>query len=103
MSTADAGLSFGVIFLSGLFGLKEASIPFILALAVIGSHFTPQPLLRTFLYSDSIFDITRIDLPKVDFEVVCSKGTYIRALARDFGKALDSGAYLAKLRRTARR
>jgi hypothetical protein len=44
-----------------LFGLKEASIPFILGLAVIGSHFTNSPLLRVFLYSDSIFDIRRIE------------------------------------------
>ncbi len=44
-----------------LFGFKEASIPFILALAVIGSHWTPTPLLRVFLYSDSIFDVRRID------------------------------------------
>ncbi|MBS1646372.1 MAG: tRNA pseudouridine(55) synthase TruB [Bacteroidetes bacterium] len=46
------------------------------------------------------FEITRIALPEVDFKVVCSKGTYIRALARDFGAALGSGAYLAALRRT---
>ena len=46
------------------------------------------------------FEITRIDLPEVDFRVVCSKGTYIRSLAHDFGKALDSGAYLSALRRT---
>jgi hypothetical protein len=44
-----------------LFGLKEASIPFILGLAVIGSHWTKGPLLRVFLYSDSIFDIRRIE------------------------------------------
>lgn len=44
-----------------LFGLKEASIPLILGVAVIGSHFTRSPLLRVFLYSDSIFDITRIE------------------------------------------
>lgn len=44
-----------------LFGLKEASIPFILGIAVIGSHFTPSPLLRVFLYSDSIFDIPKIE------------------------------------------
>lgn len=48
----------------------------------------------------SEFEITRIELPEVDFRVVCSKGTYIRSLAHDFGKALDSGAYLSKLRRT---
>ena len=46
------------------------------------------------------FEITRIQLPEVDFRVVCSKGTYIRSLAYDFGKALDSGAYLSALRRT---
>ena len=44
-----------------LFGLKEASIPFILGLAVIGSHYTPSPLLRTFLYNDNLFDIPKIE------------------------------------------
>ncbi len=47
----------------------------------------------------SVFEITRFELPEVDFRVVCSKGTYIRALARDFGEALGSGAYLKNLRR----
>jgi len=46
------------------------------------------------------FDITRIALPEIDFRVVCSKGTYIRSLAFDFGKALGSGAHLTALRRT---
>jgi len=46
------------------------------------------------------FEITRISLPEVDFRVKCSKGTYIRSLAFDFGKALNSGAYLSALRRT---
>ncbi len=46
------------------------------------------------------FEITRIELPEVDFRVVCSKGTYIRSLANDFGLALNNGAYLSKLRRT---
>lgn len=46
------------------------------------------------------FKITKIDLPFVDFEVNCSKGTYIRSLAFDFGKALNSGGYLTALRRT---
>lgn len=46
------------------------------------------------------FKITKIDLPFVDFEVKCSKGTYIRSLAFDFGKALNSGGYLTALRRT---
>ncbi len=48
----------------------------------------------------SEFEITNISLPKVEFRVVCSKGTYIRSLAYDFGKALDSGAHLSALRRT---
>jgi tRNA pseudouridine55 synthase len=47
-----------------------------------------------------IFEITRIALPEVDFRVVCSKGTYIRSLARDFGLALNSGAHLIALCRT---
>ena len=46
------------------------------------------------------FEITKIEMPKIDFRVVCSKGTYIRSLAHDFGKALDSGAHLSCLRRT---
>jgi tRNA pseudouridine55 synthase len=46
------------------------------------------------------FEITRIALPEVDFRVVCSKGTYIRSLVNDFGKALGNGAYLSKLTRT---
>ena len=46
------------------------------------------------------FEITRIVLPEVDFKVKCSKGTYIRSLAFDFGKALQSGGYLSALRRT---
>ena len=46
------------------------------------------------------FEITRIALPEIDFRVVCSKGTYIRSLAFDFGKALNSGGYLSALRRT---
>ena len=46
------------------------------------------------------FEITRIEPPEVDFRVVCSKGTYIRSLVNDFGKALNNGAYLSKLTRT---
>lgn len=48
----------------------------------------------------SEFEITQIELLKVHFRVVCSKGTYIRSLAHDFGKQLKSGAYLSSLRRT---
>lgn len=46
------------------------------------------------------FEITRIALPEIDFRVKCSKGTYIRSLAFDFGTALQSGAHLTALRRT---
>ena len=46
------------------------------------------------------FEITKFDMPKIEFRVVCSKGTYIRSLAFDFGKALNSGAHLSVLRRT---
>jgi tRNA pseudouridine55 synthase len=46
------------------------------------------------------FEITAINLPEVEFRVVCSKGTYIRSLVYDFGRALNNGAYLSKLRRT---
>ena len=48
----------------------------------------------------SEFVITEVKLPKLLFRVVCSKGTYIRSLAHDFGIALNSGAYLSNLRRT---
>lgn len=46
------------------------------------------------------FEITKVDLPNIEFRVVCSKGTYIRSLAYDFGNALNSGAHLSALRRT---
>ncbi|MBQ0769318.1 MAG: tRNA pseudouridine(55) synthase TruB [Bizionia sp.] len=46
------------------------------------------------------FDITAINGNAIDFRVVCSKGTYIRSLANDFGKALQSGGHLSALRRT---
>lgn len=46
------------------------------------------------------FETTNIQLPHIEFRVVCSKGTYIRSLADDFGKALDAGAYLQSLCRT---
>ena len=49
----------------------------------------------------SSFEITEINGLDVNFRVCCSKGTYIRSLAHDFGKALKSGAHLTALRRTA--
>lgn len=55
--------------------------------------------LEARLVNISEFEVTGIELPDVHFRIVCSKGTYIRALARDFGEALQSGAHLTKLRR----
>lgn len=45
-------------------------------------------------------EVLNFDLPKLELRIVCSKGTYIRALARDIGEALHSGAYLTALKRT---
>lgn len=53
---------------------------------------------RTITISE--FEITQIELPLVHFRVACSKGTYIRSLAHDFGKALNNGGHLSALRRT---
>ncbi len=46
------------------------------------------------------FEITKIEMPHVHFKVVCSTGTYIRSLVKDFGEALQVGAYMSALRRT---
>ncbi len=46
------------------------------------------------------FEITKIELPEVDFRIVCSKGTYIRTIAHDFSKDLKTGSHLSRLRRT---
>jgi tRNA pseudouridine55 synthase len=54
------------------------------------------PARKIIIYA---FEITDIQLPHVQFYVKCSKGTYIRSLARDFGKSLGSGAYLKELKR----
>jgi tRNA pseudouridine55 synthase len=48
----------------------------------------------------SEFEIPAANLPNVEFRIVCSKGTYIRSIARDFGKRLGTGAYLSSLCRT---
>lgn len=61
-----------------------------------GEHVELEPRPVTI----STFSITKIDLPKIYFKVVCSTGTYIRSLANDFGKALGVGAYLSGLCRT---
>lgn len=47
------------------------------------------------------FELLSFDLPEIDFVVECSKGTYIRSLVNDFGKALNNGAYMSSLRRTS--
>lgn len=47
-----------------------------------------------------LFEITRIDFPSIDFKVVCSTGTYIRSLVKDFGDEIGVGAYMSALRRT---
>jgi tRNA pseudouridine55 synthase len=47
-----------------------------------------------------VFEIDKTLFPKISFKIVCSKGTYIRSMANDFGKKLQSGAYLSELRRT---
>lgn len=47
------------------------------------------------------FELSNIKLPKVDFIIACSKGTYIRSMAHDYGAALDNGGHLSALRRTA--
>ena len=66
-----------------LFGLKEGSIPLILGLTVLISHWTKAPLLRVFLYSDSIFDVRKIE------KVVKEKG------AEDgYGKVLFNSTVL---------
>jgi tRNA pseudouridine55 synthase len=47
------------------------------------------------------FDITQIAPPEIHFSITCSKGTYIRSIANDFGVRLQSGSYLAALKREA--
>jgi tRNA pseudouridine55 synthase len=47
------------------------------------------------------FELTRFAPPELDFRVRCSKGTYVRTLAHDFGQKLGCGAHLSALRRTA--
>jgi len=59
-----------------------------------------EPEIKPKTITISEFEITRIAIPEVDFRIVCSKGTYIRSIARDFGQRLDSGAHLTALRRT---
>lgn len=56
--------------------------------------------LKSRIVTISEFDIDDKDFPLIHFRIVCSKGTYIRTIANDFGKLLNSGAHLSALRRT---
>jgi tRNA pseudouridine55 synthase len=56
--------------------------------------------LKTRIVEIKVFEIDRTNFPNIDFRIICSKGTYIRSMANDFGKLLNSGAHLSKLRRT---
>lgn len=59
-----------------------------------------KPKLKARTVYVSVFELTAIRLPEADFRVICSKGTYIRSLVHDFGKALNNGACLTALKRT---
>ncbi len=59
-----------------------------------------EPELKSRNIEITTFEITKVDLPDIHFRVQCSKGTYIRSLANDYGKALGVGGYLKALRRT---
>ncbi len=61
-----------------------------------GEEFTLKPNGITIIE----FEILSISLPEINFRIVCSKGTYIRSIAHDFGKILGAGAYLSTLCRT---
>ncbi len=56
--------------------------------------------IKSKIISISEFELTKIEGVEISFRIVCSKGTYIRSLARDFGSSLNSGAYLSSLKRT---
>ncbi|HNS12797.1 MAG TPA: tRNA pseudouridine(55) synthase TruB [Bacteroidia bacterium] len=59
-----------------------------------------KPIINSKEIEIKAFEITKIDLPELHFRVVCSKGSYIRVLAHDFGEKLGTGAYLSSLCRT---
>ena len=59
-----------------------------------------RPEMKSRTITINKMEVTRVDLPYVDVSIDCSKGTYIRSIAHDFGKKLGSGAYLSALRRT---
>lgn len=57
-------------------------------------------VMKTRIVEISEFSVTNVELPYIKFQISCSKGTYIRSMVSDFGKALDNGAVLTELRRT---
>lgn len=59
-----------------------------------------EVILKSRMVHISEFEITNSELPEIGFRISCSKGTYIRSIARDFGIALKSGAHLSSLNRT---
>jgi len=59
-----------------------------------------EVVIKSKIVKISEFEITAIEMPVINFRVVCSKGTYIRSLANDFGMKIESGAYLSSLTRT---
>ena len=59
-----------------------------------------EVVLKPNLITIHEFEVVKIEMPKVSFRIVCSKGTYIRSIAHDFGKKLNNGGYLENLRRT---
>ncbi len=73
---------------------KDGKVSYLMARKGIDMQLEPRKIVI------SSFQITKINLPEVEFKVVCSTGTYIRSLVNDFGKALQTGAYLSNLRRT---
>lgn len=59
-----------------------------------------EVILKPKLITIHEFEVMKIEMPKVFFRIACSKGTYIRSIAHDFGKKLNNGGYLDNLRRT---
>jgi hypothetical protein len=77
-----------------LFGLKEASIPFVLGFAVIVSHWSKTPLLRTFLYSDSIFDVRKIETKVTELDKLAEYNKIILSATILFGMSFFISTFL---------
>jgi len=91
---------------SKMTGVQQQTPPIFSAIKIKGERaYTKarkgeKPKLKSREINIIRFEISQIELPYVSFEIECTKGTYIRSIARDFGKALGCGAYLSELRRT---